>query len=115
MEVDVEHTPVYAASSDVVRLLNNVLDNAVQASTPDGTIRLTVVGERTRSVITVSDSGPGFVDRMNRDGIGIGIAVVAAITVRLDGELVLGRSPLGGAMVTISLPRADANDPRGDG
>ena len=56
-------------------------------------------------MIRVADSGPGFLDRANRNGIGI--AVVAAIAVRLEGELTLGSSSLGGALISISLPRVE--------
>jgi len=109
----VEPALVRAAAVDVTRLLNNLLENAVRAAMPNGTIELSVANEGSRSVIRLADSGPGFLDRTN--GTGIGLAVVAALSVKLGGELMLGRSSLGGALIAVSLPRVDGDRPLAHG
>ena len=101
--VRVQPAMVAASEVDLVRVLVNVVENACDASGRDGLVEMVVAVEQDMVVITVSDSGPGFTDRQARTGLGL--SIVTGIVVRLAGEIAFTRSELGGAEVTIRLPK----------
>jgi signal transduction histidine kinase len=109
LKVQAEPAFVDANELDVSRLLTNLVQNACRAAGEDGTVHLTVEREDQWSVIRVSDSGTGFVEQPTYAGLGL--ALVAAIAVRLEGHLTLGGSPLGGALVAVHLPPSRRRDP----
>jgi signal transduction histidine kinase len=108
----VEPAVVRAHELDLSRLLTNLIQNACRAAGPDGVVQLTVANEDAWSVIRIGDSGTGFIETPTSGGIGL--ALVAAIAVRLEGHLTLGRSPLGGALVAVHLPQFEDNDHRSE-
>jgi len=112
LTVQVEPTLVMAHELDISRLLSNLIQNACRAAGPDGIVRLTVRNQDSWCTIRIGDSGAGFIEKPIHAGIGL--SVVAAIAVRLKGHLTLGRSPLGGALVAVHLPRFDIPDHRGE-
>jgi two-component system sensor histidine kinase PhoQ len=101
--------------SDLTEILGNVLDNAfkwcrkvvrVSASIDDGKIKL-----------SVEDDGPGIDDvdstqvllrgaRADESvpGHGIGLAVVREVVETYGGQIKIGRSALGGALIELHLP-----------
>jgi two-component system sensor histidine kinase PhoQ len=101
---------------DLTELLGNVLDNAFKW----GTRRVRVAAARNAAgalVVEVEDDGPGIAPAdaqqvlergMRADesvpGHGIGLAVVRDILSAYDGRIEIGRSGLGGARVTLTLP-----------
>jgi signal transduction histidine kinase len=103
LAVQVEPALVIAHELDMSRLLGNLIDNACREAGPDGIVQLTVEIEDSWCVIRIGDSGAGFVEKTTYAGIGL--ALVAAIAVRLKGHVTVGGSPLGGALVTVHLPR----------
>jgi signal transduction histidine kinase len=81
----------------LVRMLANVIDNAIKFSPPGGGVSVRLATSGTSHVLTVSDSGPGLgpdirdrvFERFARGaatasvpGHGLGLAVVKAIAVR---------------------------------
>jgi signal transduction histidine kinase len=69
-----------------------------------------------RSVLTVTDDGPGFSDEArthaferfwrddparSRDGTGLGLSIVRALVERAGGSIVLSNEPGGGGLVTV--------------
>ena len=112
LTVQVEPAVVRAHELDISRLLTNLIQNACRAAGRDGIVQLTVANEDAWSVIRIGDSGTGFIETPTSGGIGL--ALVAAIAVRLEGHLTLGRSPLGGALVAVHLPRFEGNDHRSE-
>ena len=117
--------PVLVVVVDAEKLrgaLLNLVDNAVRATSPGDAIALVaevdLVGDVLR--LSVDDSGPGIpedqraaaVQRFNRpgardrDGSGLGLAIVKAVAEGHGGWLEIGTSAIGGARVTIVLPRA---------
>jgi two-component system sensor histidine kinase PhoQ len=108
-------------TGDFLELAGNLLDNACKWC--EKKIRITVVpssGARAVAsgmVLTVGDDGPGIpqeaADALLQRGMrldestpghGIGLAVVKDIARSYGGHLSIGRSELGGAEITVSIP-----------
>jgi len=109
---------------DRERITQSVLqlaENAVRFTKPGEPISIAVESIGDQVEISVSDSGPG-ISALERDriterfvkgsdpaavgsGAGLGLALVKAIAKGHGGELVIGDSELGGAKLTLRLPR----------
>ena len=94
------------------RVLRNLLENAIRAAGPDGTVELSAEqSDRSPAGLTVSiaDSGPGF--GFGPPGLGSrGLAIVSTLVEAAGGDLAVGSCPdLGGALVTVSFPVAHLN------
>jgi signal transduction histidine kinase len=87
----------------VRRCLVNVLDNAVRASGPDGTVTVAVQRTRDRVRILVEDDGPGF--GKGPAGDGLGLSVTRQLLGQMGGELSTRLpSRMGGACVGLLFP-----------
>ncbi|CAM5232608.1 ATP-binding protein [Rhodanobacter lindaniclasticus] len=109
--------------------LQNLLDNAVRHAPDHGRVNVRVGGHDERVVLTVDDDGTGFAatdatrlgERFHRpegsvgEGSGLGLSIVQAIAQLHHGELSFGRSALGGARVSVSLPRVATVAPHAPG
>jgi signal transduction histidine kinase len=85
------------------RCLVNVMDNAVRAAGPVGTVVVTVSRDAESIWIVVDDDGPGF-GRVAH-GTGVGLAVTRHELGRVGGTLSVGLpSQTGGGRVALSLP-----------
>jgi signal transduction histidine kinase len=102
VEVDAVPCTISTNPLDFRRALVNLLDNAVRAAGPDGTVSVVVQSDRRQVRLSVRDSGPGFgaID----GGCGIGLGVVERYAHRHGGMVEVGQSPGGGASVSIVLP-----------
>ena len=103
-------------TGDFLELAGNLIDNACKWC--DSTVRVTAsIGDATRLILTVADDGPGIpgdaaevlLQRGTRldestPGHGIGLAIVKDIAHSYGGELTIGKSDLGGAEITVSIP-----------
>lgn len=107
------------SSRDLVTVLGNLVDNALDA-VAGGTDRRVVVhleGSATHARLVVGDSGPGLspeeaAHALERgwttkadagDGRGVGLALVSQVARRLGGGVTIGRSSLGGAELVVTL------------
>lgn len=100
------------------RVLFNLLDNALHASSPSEQVRLFATAEEDGSLrIEVLDAGPGipsslrervfepgFTSRRERGGSGVGLTVAREITENLGGTLSLGHASPRGTCASIHLP-----------
>jgi two-component system sensor histidine kinase QseC len=100
-------------------LVQNLLDNALRHAPEHGQVNVRVGGRDERAVLEVNDNGAGFAaddmarlgERFHRpegsvgEGSGLGLSIAQAIAHLHHGELTFGRSSLGGAQVSLSLPR----------
>jgi len=104
------------------RALTNLLDNAAKWSPPSGTVTVALHG----GVVTVDDQGSGIADadlphvfeRFYRSdvsrampGSGLGLSIVAQVVERHAGSVEAGRSPSGGARMTLQLPGSSSPKP----
>jgi len=118
LEIDPVAAPIIGARDDILRVVLNLIENALR-HTPPGT-QITV---STRplpdggAVLTVTDTGPGippelaprlferFVrGRGDRGGsFGLGLAIVAAVASAHDGTVSVERGPAGGARFVVAF------------
>ncbi|WP_216609939.1 ATP-binding protein [Cellulosimicrobium protaetiae] len=117
-----------ALHGDVLTVLGNLVDNAVEAAGQGGRVRVHVTDGGTddrsgegasRSVrVVVEDDGPGipararalvfsagYTTKAGPQGRGIGLALVHRVVARRGGSVRVTASDLGGARVTALLPR----------
>jgi len=100
---------------DLTEVLGNLADNAYKWC--KGTVQVEVRTLDNQLTITVEDDGPGIaaaeaahvLERGVRadevvHGHGIGLAVVRDIVQSYDGRIIIARSPLGGAAISLHLP-----------
>jgi signal transduction histidine kinase len=105
----------------VEQIVVNLLLNAADACGHGGSVRLEV-GEDARAVwLLVHDNGPGFPDseklaifepfRSTKGGLGLGLLSVRACAEAGNGQLSLGKSPLGGAKIEVRWPKVEKMPP----
>lgn len=110
------------AGDDVLTIVGNLVDNAVDAAGPGGEVAVSLQGARPGHGITirVSDDGPGvptgWRERIfeigettkeptpDNHGHGIGLALVSRIVRRRGGRTHVGDAADGGAVFTVTLP-----------
>ena len=113
------------ASIDPVRVrqaLDDLLDNAVRHSRPQGTVTVRAAVANGCLTLVVDDDGPGFPpeflerafepftrspEAADGDGAGLGLAIVRAIAKSHGGSATAENRPEGGGRVTLVLPTAD--------
>lgn len=100
-------------------LVQNLLDNALRHTPEGGRINVRVDGHADTVMLEVNDSGTGFAatdltrlgERFHRpaasvgEGSGLGLSIAQAIADLHHGQLQFRRSALGGAQVSLILPR----------
>lgn len=98
------------------QVVENLLKNAIQASTGDSAIVVACEIERDALLISVRDHGPGFSPgeehavfepfRTSRiQGTGLGLTIARRIVEAHGGSIVASNAPGGGALVEVRLPR----------
>jgi signal transduction histidine kinase len=111
----------------IVRVIRNLLENAIKYGPPGQTIRLAIGPADVAGMarITVDDEGPGIPEaersrvwqpyyRLDRDrnapagGSGLGLSVVADLARGLGGRAWVDEAPGGGARFSVELPGARA-------
>ena len=104
-------------------VVGNLLDNAIKFSKADGRVTVRLVVDGSRAAISVEDTGPGIAltdmpyvfDRFYRapsvragsaTGVGLGLAICAAVVRAQGGEISVANRSMGGCRFTVSLPSA---------
>ncbi|MFC9292680.1 ATP-binding protein [Streptomyces sp. NPDC057011] len=113
----IDSGPGIPSARDLVTVLGNLVDNAMDALTgvPGGRIAVTVRHDAEGLLLRVADSGPGLpegVDVFRRgwsgkgEGRGLGLALVRQVALRHGGRAEAASAPGGGAEFTVRLPAA---------
>ena len=110
-----------ALATDVITVLGNLIDNAVDVSEgSDRRVVTVAIGDVDALVISVADSGPGVPEHLRESifargvtskpdvpgGRGIGLALVRLVSAQLGGTVEVSDGPLGGAVFEVRLPLA---------
>jgi len=109
-------------AAQIHQVLLNLLLNAEQAIGEEGAIAVATRREGEWAIVEVGDSGPGIApNQVGRifdpfyttkpEGSGLGLAVVRRIVTEHQGRIKVGRSSLGGALISIKLPIHPAERP----
>lgn len=108
-----------AVATDVITLLGNLIDNAVDVSVGAEPARVTVhIDDGDGLTISVADSGPGVPEHLREEifargvtskpevpgGRGIGLALVRLVTAQHGGTVEVTDAPAGGALFVVRLP-----------
>lgn len=92
------------------RMIANLLDNAIRAAGPSGTVTVEITRWDSRMLLAVDDDGPGFGSLVSGRGFaqghGLGLSTVARQATQCGGRLECGRGSLGGGRVSLWLPLA---------
>ncbi len=114
-----ELPPVALDRDRLLRVFQNLLENAIQHSRPEAEVVLesrALGGNGDRWIeCVIADSGPGFRPEdlphvfepffsRRRGGTGLGLSIVQRIAGEHGGEIVAANRPEGGAMMTVRLP-----------
>ncbi len=103
---------VVADAAVLRRALGNLLDNALRAAGPAGTVLVTLASEAGWVHFDVHDSGPGF--GAGPVGLaGLGLSVVDALAATHGGDLTMLESHLGGTLARLRIPAARAGHSAG--
>src|SRR6478752_483282 len=108
-----------ALATDVITLLGNLIDNAVDVSVGAAPAKVTVaIKDHEDLVISVADSGPGVPEHLRESifargvtskpdvpgGRGIGLALVRLVSAQHGGAVEVSDGPSGGALFVVRLP-----------
>ena len=108
--------PILGDSDALVRVVQNLLTNAVQAIEGDGTVMVTVTCDETHALLSVVDTGYGMSEDFirhslfvpfrstKRGGWGIGLYQVKEIVERHGGKLAVTSKEGAGTAFHVSLP-----------
>ncbi|MEV6862851.1 sensor histidine kinase [Streptosporangium subroseum] len=122
---DTELDDIGLDDRDLVTILGNLIDNAVDAAmagVPPARVEVSLRADETTFLISVADSGPGLDpvtagEAFRRgwttkgDGRGLGLAMVGQAVNRLGGAIDVGNGP--GAVFTVRLPLPHGSLPHG--
>ncbi|UNC02108.1 Spo0B domain-containing protein [Mycolicibacterium boenickei] len=107
-----------ALATDVITLLGNLIDNAVDVSVGSAAARVSVrIDDSMGLLLAVSDSGPGVPEHLRESifsrgvtskaqvpgGRGIGLALVRLVTAQHGGDVEVTDAPGGGALFVVRL------------
>jgi signal transduction histidine kinase/CheY-like chemotaxis protein len=107
----------------LVRVLSNLLDNAIKFSPPGATVAIVLRAGRKQWRLQVRDAGMGIahsaqqrifeefvqIDNEARDrrrGLGLGLAIARRFALLMNGDITVRSAPGLGSCMTVTLPRA---------
>ena len=118
------HPALLAGDERLVRtLVTNLVNNAVRYNRPRGNVQILATTQAGQALLRVTNTGPPVpgdqIDRLlqpfqrlsdqrstNRDGLGLGLSIVAAIAAAHGATLSLHSQPTGGMTVDVAFPHS---------
>jgi signal transduction histidine kinase len=101
-----ERVWVQARGSSLERAVLCLLDNAIRAAGPQGTVELTLAQRGGHAVLTVADDGPGVGHIPSQHSLGL--PTVRAVMADCGGGFSLGERAGGGALAVLQVPLLSA-------
>lgn len=108
-------------ATQMVRVLTNLLNNAIRETPAGGRIRLSLGREEGEIALRVADTGPGMTESQirhafdpaysTRPGGGLGLAICYLIVDAHGGRITLERAVEGGLLATVRLPLHERPSP----
>ena len=104
------------------QVIYNIVQNAIQASGPDTTVKIYACADNNRLNLSVSDKGPGIDDKIKdkifepffttgiggpKSGLGLGLAITKDIISAMDGTINFTSEKNKGTVFNISIPIAN--------
>lgn len=97
------------------QILDNLLDNAITATPPEGTVTVHATGDTETTRILIIDDGPGMTEQQKANafhrfsttgdtGTGLGLAIVQRLITASGGQATLDTAATGGLAVSLQLP-----------
>jgi len=119
LELGDEPRFVIGDHGEIEQLFINLLINGLEATPPDGSVVITLLGTEVQVAVTVSDTGPGIpaeaVEQVfepffstRQRGSGLGLTICAAIAASHRAKLRAANRHGGGAVFTVEFPAAAA-------
>ncbi len=118
LQVPINDLFVFADKSQVIRVLNNIVKNAIQSipNTRRGLIEIKLVYTSEQVIISIQDNGSGIDDQMKdkvfypnfttkSSGMGLGLAISSDIIQSFDGKIYFETEVEIGTTFFIELPR----------
>lgn len=113
-----EPVEVQVVAGAVEQMLDNLIDNAVLASSAGDAVAVELATTATHAIVRVVDHGPGLSDSDKRDalrrfwrgdttrpGTGLGLAIVDALATASGGSVTVSDTDGGGLTVSVHLQR----------
>jgi two-component system OmpR family sensor kinase len=112
---------IFASRDYLSRFIQNALMNIMRHTQPDDSVLITCKKAGKFVHIAIEDSGPGLPESAYREdirslnrfdqsrsrengGSGLGMSIMSAVIVKLDGRFSLRKSDLGGLAIVVDLP-----------
>jgi len=111
---DLEPAPAYIRRDFLRKIAVELVDNAFKFSPAGSTVRVSTGCRSGRTLLTVTDRGPGMPDEAarppdenyvpNEHGVGLGLAIVRRVVALAGGQMSVSLPAGGGTTVVVSLP-----------
>ena len=125
IELDVDLAPVTYTGPEslMMHVWSNLIDNAIKFDPPGGLLRMRLQEQDGAITVEISDSGEGMTEEQlthifdrfyqadgshQREGNGLGLALVKRILEAVDGEIKVKSTPGQGSTFTVTLRREDS-------
>jgi len=121
LQLDKELPVIFAGKNDIIRILSNLIDNAVKASNYDAAIRIRTERLESKAVLVIHNEGNiiSAVDQPkifipfyynNKNGTGLGLPLVKILTQQNDGEITFTSDKVSGTTFKLIFPETQENN-----